>query len=267
MARPKKDGLDYFPFDVDFFEDEKIVAIAGEFGLKGEITAVKLLCAVYRNGYFIEWSDMLKMKMIRSLPGISPELFDQILNRLVRWGFFDASLFDTVKVLTSRGIQRRYFEAVRRRKDKDDFPYLLVNVCNNPVNVGNNPVNDCNNPQSKGKERKGKNIIQKKNKETNTREEAGKTFEEKCLMTFQYFNDMVQYYHSAIRPVKILTDERRRKIENVVRRYDAKQICTAIRNAMCSDYLNGRTPRRKLPADFDWIFEEKNFTKIFEGSV
>ena len=34
MARPRKTGLDYFPFDVDFFEDEKIVAIAGEFGLK-----------------------------------------------------------------------------------------------------------------------------------------------------------------------------------------------------------------------------------------
>ena len=86
-------------------------------------------------------------------------------------------------------------------------------------------------------------------------------------MTFKYFNDMVEYYHSSIRPAKVLTDERRRKIENVVRHYDAKQIYTAIRNAMCSDYLNGRTPRRKLPADFDWIFEEKNFTKIFEGSV
>ena len=164
MARPKKTGLDYFPFDVDFFEDEKMIAIAGEFGLKGEIVAVKLLCAVYRNGYFIEWSDMLKMKMLRSLPGISPELFDQILNRLVRWGFFDASLFDSVKVLTSRGIQRRYFEAIKRRKtDGDDIPYLLdetgakkVNVCRNPVNVSNNPVNVSNNPQSKVKERKEK---------------------------------------------------------------------------------------------------------------
>ena len=36
MARPVKDGLDYFPLDVDVFEDEKIEAIAGEFGLKGE---------------------------------------------------------------------------------------------------------------------------------------------------------------------------------------------------------------------------------------
>lgn len=42
MARPNKMGLDYFPFDVDFFNDEKIVAISGEFGIKGEIVVIKL---------------------------------------------------------------------------------------------------------------------------------------------------------------------------------------------------------------------------------
>ena len=52
MARPTKEGLDYFPLDVDVFEDEKIEAIAGEFGLKGEIAVIKLLCAIYKKGYF-----------------------------------------------------------------------------------------------------------------------------------------------------------------------------------------------------------------------
>ena len=55
MARQTKEGLKYFSFDVDFFDDEKIGAISGEFGIKGEITAIKLLCAVYRNGYFTVW--------------------------------------------------------------------------------------------------------------------------------------------------------------------------------------------------------------------
>ena len=41
MASPNKMGLDYFPFDVDFFNDEKIVAISGEFGIKGEIVVIK----------------------------------------------------------------------------------------------------------------------------------------------------------------------------------------------------------------------------------
>ena len=46
MARPIKNGLDYFPFDVQFFSDDKIVAVSVEYGLKGEISVVKLLCAI-----------------------------------------------------------------------------------------------------------------------------------------------------------------------------------------------------------------------------
>lgn len=131
MGRPRKKGLDYFPFDVDFFTDEKVVCIAGEFGLKGEIAMIKLLCAVYRNGYFLEWNDMVKMKMLHNMPGISAELLDQIIARLVRWGFFCRSLFDTAKVLTSEGIQRRYFEATKFRIPDNDPPYLLIDKFKN----------------------------------------------------------------------------------------------------------------------------------------
>ena len=135
MARQLKEGLKYFSFDVDFFDDEKIGAISGEFGIKGEITAINLLCAVYRNGYFAVWNEPLKMKLLKSLPGINSELLDQIVNRLVRWGFFDSSCFSSVKILTSEGIQKRYFEAIKRRKPKEEYPYLLINVDNNAINV------------------------------------------------------------------------------------------------------------------------------------
>lgn len=150
MARPNKIGLDYFPLDVDIFEDEKISAISGEFGIKGEITVIKLLCAIYRNGYFILWNDLLKFKLLRNLPGVSSELIESIVNRLVLWEFFDKALFDSVKVLTSRGIQRRYFEAVKRRKTDDELPYLLINVCNNTSS------SDINADKNATKKRKGK---------------------------------------------------------------------------------------------------------------
>jgi|6_EtaG_2_1085325.scaffolds.fasta_scaffold04350_5 hypothetical protein len=145
MARPVKEGLTYFTFDVDFFEDEKIEAISGEFGIKGELVAIKLLCAIYRNGYFIVWNEMLKMKLLRNLQGINKELLEKILNRLVRWGFFDESLFNSEKILTSTGIQKRYSESTKRRKNQFMTQYLLidgVNVYNNPnssninVNIG-----------------------------------------------------------------------------------------------------------------------------------
>lgn len=145
MGRPRKTGLDYFPLDVDFFDDEKITAISGEFGIKGEITVIRLLCAIYRNGYYIKWDDLLKFKLAKSCPGLSAELIESIVYRLIRWGFFDKTLFDSVKVLTSKGIQRRYFEAAKRRLKADESspPYLLINIsaCINQVNVDRNPVN------------------------------------------------------------------------------------------------------------------------------
>mgnify|MGYP001123385979 CR=1 FL=1 len=141
MARPLKNGLDYFPFDVDFFSDEKIAAISGEFGVKGEITAIKLLCAIYRNGYYIEWNDMLKMKLLKDLPGITEQLLDSIVSRLVRWGFFDAALFDSTAVLTSEGIQRRYFAIAKRRRNTE-YPYVVMQGFGCPDGVSRHPDPD-----------------------------------------------------------------------------------------------------------------------------
>ncbi len=174
MARPQKKGLEYFPFDVDFFEDDKIVCIAGEYGLKGEATAVKLLCAIYRNGYFIEWNELIRARMLRCLPGVSPALLDCIVERLVKWGFFDASLFSSSHILTSREIQSRYFSVASRRK-YDDLPHILlsphcknrVSVAETPVNVAETMVNVDNNPlKGKKEQKKEKNQKNKEYKET-----------------------------------------------------------------------------------------------------
>lgn len=150
MARPTKNGLDYFPLDVDVFEDEKIEAIAGEFGLKGEIAVIKLLCAIYKKGYFILWNDLTQATLLKRLPGVSKEMLNQIVNRLVIWGFFDKKLFDSVEVLTSENIQATYFEATKRRKSPKPTKYV-INVNNN---TQDERVNDDINPQSKVNESK-----------------------------------------------------------------------------------------------------------------
>ncbi|MGL9846090.1 hypothetical protein IGJ91_001249 [Enterococcus sp. DIV0765f] len=150
MARPTKDGLDYFPLDVDVFEDEKIEAIAGEFGIKGEIAVIKLLCAIYKKGYFILWNDLTQATLLKRLPGVSKEMLNQIVNRLVIWGFFDKELFDSVEVLTSENIQATYFEATKRRKSPKPTKYV-INANNN---TQDERVNDDINPQSKEKESK-----------------------------------------------------------------------------------------------------------------
>ena len=173
MARPKKTGLDYFPFDVDFFNDEKIEAISGEFGIKGEIVAIKLLAAIYRNGYFIEWSEMLQMKMLKTLPSISKELLTEIVQRLVRWNFFDEGLFNSDNVLTSRGIQRRYFEAMKRNSLSDSLPFLIVSAAETPINVTETTINTAKTPQSKEKESKVNISFLEKKKQKSTSVDFG----------------------------------------------------------------------------------------------
>ncbi|MFC0278128.1 Lin1244/Lin1753 domain-containing protein [Enterococcus devriesei] len=150
MARPIKNGLDYFPLDVDIFEDEKIEAIAGEFGIKGELAVIKLLCAVYKKGYFVVWNDLTRATLLKRLPGVSKELLDQIVNRLVTWGFFDETLFNSAKVLTSENIQANYFEATKRRKSPKPTAYLI----NADINTQASEDNDDINTQSKVKETK-----------------------------------------------------------------------------------------------------------------
>ena len=44
-------GLDYFSFNVDFFDDDKLALIEGEFGIKGAYIAIRLLCKIYKEGY------------------------------------------------------------------------------------------------------------------------------------------------------------------------------------------------------------------------
>lgn len=132
MARPNKSRLDYFPLDVDIFDDEKVSAISGEFGYKGEIILIKLLCEIYKNGYYYEWDEKKKMILLSKLPGMTESLIDNVIDRLIKWNFFDKKIFDSYHVITSRNIQQVYFSATSRRKMvHKDLPYLLFDTGKN----------------------------------------------------------------------------------------------------------------------------------------
>lgn len=161
MARPTKEGLDYFSLDVDIFEDEVIEGISGEFEIKGELAVIKLLCAVYKKGYFIVWNDLMQAKIAKQIQG-SKGLVNQIVARLVEWNFFDRDLFNSAKVLTSVNIQNRYFEAIKRRKS----PKPTLYVINVDINSTSSDVNADINTQSKVKESKVNQTKEPKTTET-----------------------------------------------------------------------------------------------------
>ena len=118
MPRPLKDGLDYFPLDVTFFTDPKIKILKARYGVDGIAVYIYLLCEIYRVGYYLQlnedsiyiFSDDLKM---------SAEKVMQVLNFLLERSLFDSKLFQSDKVLTSAGIQKRFQLAVKERAKKN----------------------------------------------------------------------------------------------------------------------------------------------------
>jgi len=161
LARPLKDGVDYFPFDVAL--DEKFDLIEAEFGLTGFAVVVKLYQRVYARGYYCEWTNEVALLFGKSI-GLGGNAVSEIVSAAVKRGIFDKDKFDKYQILTSHGIQSRYFEAVSRRKCVNvNRAYLLIDVSKiipiariSWVNDCNNPENERDNPQSKGKESKGK---------------------------------------------------------------------------------------------------------------
>lgn len=162
MARPIKEGVDYFSFDVGFLQDIKIKAVMNAYGGIAALILIALLCNIYKDkGYYIRFSDELALVVAVDIGTKECTVTDVIL-KAVKVGFFDENIFEKYGILTSKGIQKRYFAIVSRRKEVNfhrEIMLLSINDDNNLVNVCNNSINVCNSTQSKVKESKGKKSI------------------------------------------------------------------------------------------------------------
>lgn len=186
MARPQKVGLDYFPLDVDIDQDDKVAIIEAQHGILGFSIVIKLLMKIYSEGYYYDWTEKEQILFSKRV-NVDINQVNVVINDCIKWGLFDEGLFNEHKILTSNGIQLRYFEAVKRRqkveiakeflvvdsKTVKTYSNLIIVSINDEeegirkVNVDINQegegVNVNINPQSKVKKSKVKN-----NKENNT---------------------------------------------------------------------------------------------------
>ena len=97
-------------------------------------------------------------------------------------------------------------------------------------------------------------------------EQTKQKIDEYCQNVMKYYNDMIKRVDSRLRPIKVLSDARKKLILALVP-LGNKNIAQGIINAVRSDYLNGRTKARTRPADFDWIMRYENFVKCVEGTL
>lgn len=51
------DGINYFPVGVNFMEENAMEVIEAKYGIKGSAIVLKLLCKIYKEGYFIRWDE------------------------------------------------------------------------------------------------------------------------------------------------------------------------------------------------------------------
>jgi hypothetical protein len=120
MGRNIKEGLSYFPLDIDFFEDEKVQFLSARFGVKGDGILIRLLCKIYRQGYSIEFNEDVALLFARSVGDINLHgLVKDVVNELLKRGFFDEGIFKRFGLLTSKGIQKRYVKICTDAKRKE----------------------------------------------------------------------------------------------------------------------------------------------------
>ena len=163
-------GLQYFPLDVNFFENNKIAIIISDYGLEATAVVLKLFSQIYKSGYYMDWNEKIGKIFSASFhTKYSYATMMNLVNSLVEEDIFNKRMYEEYHILTSEKIQNCYFSAtVRRKKQKISNPeYLLIadmipssttqNEHLNDDSVDKNPKIACNFEQSKVDKSKVKN--------------------------------------------------------------------------------------------------------------
>lgn len=156
MARPTKGSLDFFPFDVTFFTDEKLDDVQNEYGPLGEAIYLRLLCFIYGDkGYYYEFESLDKVanRIIRSIGNRwvrNKEYVIKVISYLAECNLFSKELMRN-NILTSVGIQRRYVyvmgKILKRQVRIKKYNLLEKAVFENGLEVV--PENEVNSEETK----------------------------------------------------------------------------------------------------------------------
>ena len=139
MARPIKEGLDYFPLNVVL--NSKFEIIEARFGIKGFAVIVKLFQYIYgTKGYYCEWDEDVLFVFAKRI-GVGANSVSEILDTSLKKGIFNKDMYEKYSILTSEGIQQRYVEAKRGGYARICKKYLLISIPKTEENGSETGVN------------------------------------------------------------------------------------------------------------------------------
>jgi len=183
MARPFKQGLEYFPWDVRAFDDPKLKSLSYQYGPYGTTIYIRILTLVYGEGYYLEIPLQELAILLHQQIGshwIKVDKILEIIHGCVELRLFERALF-LQGVITSVSIQKQFILSTRRRKNIQNDKYWLLdsetmeqlgvllsmqknedNFIKTLVNVDNNSVNVDIKKQSKKESKRDKKIKEDK---------------------------------------------------------------------------------------------------------
>lgn len=134
MGRPIKKGLDYFPMDVNM--DDNVELFEAEMGLEGYAILVKLWKKIYSNGFYIEWGEDNSLLFARKINSGST-VVNSVVKCCLKRNLFNTELYEKYKILTSSGIQKRFFKIYNDAKRKGLLVYSEYTLINSEL-IGKN---------------------------------------------------------------------------------------------------------------------------------
>lgn len=143
---PNKKGLAYFPKMIDFYEDDKVFDLLDRYGPLGVTVYDCILCIVYKHGYYAEIPLDKLSKMIVKMIGNkwvkNKDVVAQVVHFCSEIGLLDDDLM-TENIITSVGIQRRYYEIAVKRMKRQLYTdqYWLLGKAEDGEPVLNAPFN------------------------------------------------------------------------------------------------------------------------------
>lgn len=271
MGRNKKIGLDYFPFDIDFFQDLRIRKLIKYQGGKAVTVYALLLCNIYKQGYYMRWDEELPF-FVSEQTGFEEAYIREVIKCCLVIGLFSKELYDSEKILTSKGIQERYQKICDLcRRNNEIHEYNIISSEDIAFSSEEMMISSSKSTQSKVKERKEKKS-KKNNKEISPEGDTKKDelslnphpqIENVDFVRLQeYFNTT---FNGKLSMVVNMTEARRKAVKARIAQYDKETVFTVLKKVAASPFLLGCNDRN-WKCDFDWIFKAGNFTKILEGN-
>ena len=153
MARISKPGLDYFPLDVNFFQDRKVRRISNRHHAAGIAALTSLLCLIYKEkGFYIAWNQDTLFDISQEVCCEEEEM-QAIIDDCLSVGLFDTYIYKEYGILTSQAIQEQYHKIITDSRRKYKLPleqFWLIKEGEDGTE--NNSAEIRNNINSKGTE-------------------------------------------------------------------------------------------------------------------